>query len=130
MANRVTAKTLNGGSSRRSGGRVVYHIDTAATLDSDDFTFHYNTPNLYRNAQYPGSGTDSEFVTVSATVIPRRMECVINMSANPITIDGNEFETGRWELSQHGGIDVEQAKGNIVITQSTGTPNCIIEFRS
>jgi len=128
MANRVTAKTLNGGSSRRGGGRVVYHIDTAATLDSDSFTFHYNTPNLYRNAQYPGSGTDSEFVTVSSTMIPRIIESIINMGPNTITIDGNVFETGRWELSQHGGISVEQAKGNIVITGTA--PNVLIEFRS
>ena len=128
MANRVTAKTLNGGSSRRDGGRVVYHIDTAATLDSDSFTFHYNTPNLYRNAQYPGSGTDSEFVTVSSTMIPRIIESIINMGPNTITIDGNIFETGRWELSHHGGISVEQAKGNIVITGTA--PNALIEFRS
>lgn len=128
MANRVTAKTLGQtGSSRRGGGRVVYHIDTAETLDSDDFTFSYNVKNIYANSQNP-LGSDSEEVTVVHVVIPRIIESVINMGPNTITIDGNVFETGRWELSQHGGISVEQAKGNIVITGTA--PNALIEFRS
>ena len=127
MANRVTAKTLGGQSSRRGGGRVVYHIDTAGTLDSDDFTFSYNVRNLYPDGR-GAAPNDSDFVTVTHVVIPRIIEAVINMGTNPITIDGNQFETGRWELSQHGGISVEQAKGNIVITGTS--PNCLIEFRS
>jgi len=124
MANRVTAKTVGGGSSRRGGGRVVYHIDTAGTLDSDDFTFSYKVQNLYPNDR----GVDSDEVTVTHVAIPRIIESVINMGENTITIDGNTFETGRWELSQHGGISVEQSKGQIVITGTA--PNCLIEFRS
>lgn len=126
MANKVTAKSVGGGSSRRGGGRVVFHVDTAATLDSDSFTFSYNERNIYPDDR--GDGNDSDFVTVTHVMIPRTIESVINMGANTITIDGNIFETGRWELSQHGGISVDQAKGNIVITGTT--PNALIEFRS
>lgn len=127
MANRVTAKHLGGGSSRRGGGRLVFHIDTAGTLDSDDFTFSYNEKNLYPDDR-GAAPNDSDEVTVVHRFIPKIIEAVINMGPNTIVIDGNTFETGRWELSQHGGITVEQADGDIVITGTS--PNCILELRS
>ena len=46
MANTVVSKSVGiQGSSQ--GNRVVYHIDTAATLDSDAFTFTYQVKNIY-----------------------------------------------------------------------------------
>ena len=47
MANTVVSKSVGiQGSSQ--GNRVVYHVDTAETLDSDDFTFTYQIKN-FRN---------------------------------------------------------------------------------
>jgi hypothetical protein len=127
MANTITAKTLGkSGSSRRNGGRVVVYVDTAGTLDSEDFTFTYQVRNLYPDGR--GTAADSDFVNVVHNFKPTLIESIINMGENPITIDGKVFETGRWELSQHGGLPVANAKGNIVITGTA--PSCLIELRS
>ena len=109
-----------------SGNYSQQYIQKRNTSTGDSFTFSYNERNIYPDDR--GDGNDSDFVTVTHVMIPRTIESVINMGANTITIDGNIFETGRWELSQHGGISVDQAKGNIVITGTA--PNALIEFRS
>lgn len=127
MANTITAKTLGkSGSSRRNGGRVVVYVDTAGTLDSEDFTFTYQVPNIYPDGR--SVAADSEYVNVVHIFTPNIIESVINMGENPITIDGKVFETGRWELSQHGGIPVSSADKSIVISGTA--PSCLIELRS
>ena len=57
MANTVVSKSVGiQGSSQ--GNRVVYHVDTAETLDSDDFTFTYQIKNIYGPDQSPASDSD------------------------------------------------------------------------
>ena len=59
MANTVVSKSVGiQGSSQ--GNRVVFHIDTAATLDSDDFTFTYQIKNIYGPGQSPASDSDEK----------------------------------------------------------------------
>ncbi len=114
MATNVVSKNLKGGGST-PGNRVVYHVyDANASLTAQDFTF----------ARGSGAVGDSEYVPV------RIIESVINMGQSAVTIDGKDFETGRWELSMHGGIRLDTA-GVCAITFGTANQgNVLIEFRS
>ena len=106
MAYNVTAKSVQTNGST-PGNRVVYNIyDANHTLDSDDFTF---------------SGT-----YVNARII----ESVTNMGQSAVTIDGKDFETGRWELSLHGGIILAEPGKCAVSFATANQGNVIIEFRS
>ena len=53
----------------------------------------------------------------------------MNMGPSAVTINGMTFETGRWECSLVGGINVT---GNAitVVFDNVATGNVIIEFRS
>ena len=114
MAATVVSKNLNGGGST-PGNRVVYHIfDANASLTAQDFTF----------ARGSGAVGDSEAVSV------RLIESVINMGQSAVTIDGMDFETGRWEMSMHGGIRLAAASTCVVTFGTPSQGNVLIEFRS
>jgi len=110
MAYRVTAKQV-GNNGSTPGNRVVFHVHGSNhSLDSDDFTF---TKDI---------GT----VVIKAS----RIESVINMGTSDCTIDGKVFETGRWELSQIGGIPLEVDSQAAVSFTTAASGNVLIEFRS
>jgi|TARA_B100001094_G_C18174486_1_gene797079 hypothetical protein len=124
MANTVVSKSVGiQGSSQ--GNRVVYHIDTAATLDSDAFTFTYQVKNIYGPGQSPASDSDEK--NINHYMRPIKMESVVNMGPNAITIDGKVFATGKWDFNMTGGVAIAQAKGNVVISGTS--PNAVIVFR-
>jgi hypothetical protein len=124
MANKVVSKSVGiQGSSQ--GNRVVYHIDTAATLDSDAFTFTYQVKNIYAPNQSPASDSDEK--NINHYMRPIKIESITNMGANAITIDGKAYATGKWDLNMTGGTSIEQAKGNVVISGTA--PNAIVVFR-
>ena len=124
MANTVVSKSVGiQGSSQ--GNRVVYHIDSAATLDSDDFTFTYQVKNIYAPNQSPASDSDEK--NINHYMRPIKIESVTNMGTNAITIDGKAFATGKWDFNMTGGIPIVQAKGNVVISGTS--PHAIIVFR-
>lgn len=110
MAKRVTAKQV-GNNGSTPGNRVVFNVSGGnESLDSDDFTFT----------------VDRGSVTVKAS----RIESVINMGTSACTIDGKSFETGRWELSQIGGIPLAVDSKAAITFTSASAGNVIIEFRS
>ena len=114
MATNVVSKNLKGGGSTPRN-RVVYHVyDANASLTAQDFTF----------ARGSGAIGDSEYVPV------RIIESVINMGQSPVTIDGKDFETGRWELSMHGGIRLDTVGVCTVTFATQNQGNVLIEFRS
>ena len=111
MAKTLTAKAVAPNGST-PGNRVVCNIyDGNESLTADDFTFAV-------------ADRDSEYVPV------RIIESVTNMGQSAVTIDGKDFETGRWELSLHGGIQLA-AVGACAVTFATANQgNVIIEFRT
>lgn len=109
MAIETIAKQM-GNNGSTPGNRVVLHIyDASHTLSDTDFTFT----------------NDNGSVTLTA----RKIETVMNMGPSAVTINGMTFETGRWECSLVGGINVA---GNsiTVVFDNVATGNVIIEFRS
>lgn len=103
MANTIISKNV--GTSPTSTVLTI-HVDTAGTIDSDLLTV-----------------TNPQGEEVSVNV--RRMDTVMNMGPNDITIDGKVYETGRWELGQYGGIQINASTPVIAGT----SPNAIIVLR-
>ena len=84
MAIVTTAKYTGGGGST-PGNRVVLNISGANhSLSDSDFTFGGKVTNV------------------------NMIETVMNCGASAVTIDGKLYETGRWELSQIGGIPLAE----------------------
>ena len=124
MANTVVSKS-GGIQGSSQGNRVVYLIDTAETLDSDDFTFTYQVKNIYGPDQSPASDSDEK--NINHYMRPIKIESIKNMGANAITVDGRAYATGNWDFNMTGGVPITQAKGNVVISGTS--PNAIIVFR-
>lgn len=103
VAKRITARDMN-------SARVTLHLDTSSSVDSDALVFTLETGEIKRFQ-------------------PTRIETVINMGPNDITIDGKVFETGNWLLSQFGGLPfVGSGKLGSVAVSGTA-PNAIVELR-
>jgi len=106
MAAEIVAKAVQVNGST-PGNRIVYHVyDADHTLDSDDFTVNGN------------------YVRV------RKIESVTNMGQSAVTIDGKDFETGRWELSLHGGINLAAPAACAITFTTASQGNVVIEFRT
>jgi len=106
MAIVTTAKYTGGGGST-PGNRVVLNISGANhSLSVSDFTFGGKVTNV------------------------NMIETVMNCVASAVTIDGKLYETGRWELSQIGGIPLAATNTCVVTFDTVGTGNVFIEFRS
>jgi hypothetical protein len=111
MAYTLVAKQI-GGSGSTPGNRVVYHIYGADTsLDLDDFTF-----------------TNSRGVT--STLLCGKIESIMNMGESSVLIDGKDYETGRWEVSQIGGIALNDPSRCAFVFSNQSKGNVIVEFRS
>ena len=52
------------------------------------------------------------------------------MGQSAVTIDGMDFETGRWEMSMHGGVRLAAASTCVVTFGTPSQGNVLIEFRS
>lgn len=103
----VTTAKYTGGSGTTHGNRVVLNISGANhTLGASDFTFSGKVVNI------------------------NKIETVMNCGASAVTIDGKVYETGRWELSQIGGLPLAAANTCAVTFTTVGTGNVFIEFRS
>ena len=106
MAIVTTAKYIGGGGST-PGNRVVLNISGAnASLNESNFTFNGRVTNV------------------------NKIETVMNCGPSAVTIDGKIYETGRWELSQIGGIPLAAINTCVVAFDDAATGNVIIEFRS
>ena len=101
VAKRITARDIN-------SARVTLHLDTSSNVDSDAMSFTLETGE-------------------AAVFKAARIETVINMGPNDISIDGKVFESGNWLLSQFGGLPVINDKG--ILTISGTSPNAIVELR-
>ena len=108
MANTIIAKRIT--ARDQNSARITLHIDTASAFDSDALMFTLET------------GETKRFQ-------PNRIETVINMGPNDVTLDGKVFETGNWLLSQFGGLPFIGSGGGGSLTVAGTTPNAIIELR-
>lgn len=110
MAIKVTAKQV-GNNGSTPANRVVYNIYGADhTLEDSDFTFTRDNGSVVMQA--------------------RRIESVMNCGPSAVTIDGRQYETGRWELSQIGGVQLVTTNDCAIVFDSAATGNVFIEFRS
>ena len=106
MAIVTTAKYI-GGSGSTPGNRVVLNVSGAdASLSASDFTFGGKVTNV------------------------NKIETVMNVGPSAVTVDGKIYETGRWELSQIGGVPLAAINTCVVAFDDAATGNVIIEFRS
>lgn len=106
MANTIVAKRVT--ARDQNSARVTLHLDTASSVDSDALTFTLETGE-------------------TAVFKASRIETIINMGPNDITVDGKVFESGNWLLSQFGGLPVLNEKG--ILTVVGTAPNAIVELR-
>lgn len=110
MAFKVTAKQV-GNNGSTPANRVVYNVYGADhDLEDSDFTFT----------------NDNGSITVQA----RRIESVMNCGPSAVTIDGRQYETGRWELSQIGGVQLDATNDVSIAFDDAASGNVYIEFRS
>lgn len=110
MSIKVTAKQV-GNNGSTPANRVVLNVYGADhDLVDSDFTFT----------------NDNGSITMQA----RRIESVMNCGPSAVTIDGRQYETGRWELSQIGGVQLITANDVSIVFDSAATGNVFIEFRS
>lgn len=111
MAIQLIAKQM-GNSGSTTGNRVVYQVWGADhSLEDSDFTF------------------TAAAGTINMTA--RKIESVINCGTSPVTIDGKLFETGNWQMSQIGGVNLSVTNNVFDVTFTTpAAGNVIIEFRS
>jgi hypothetical protein len=111
MAKQLIAKQM-GNSGSTPGNRVVYQVwGSNEGIRDSDFSFT------------AAAGT----VTMTA----RKIESVINCGTSPVTIDGKLFETGNWQMSQIGGVNLSVTDNEFEIVFTTpAAGNVIIEFRS
>lgn len=106
MANTITSKNI--GTSPNSCMLTV-HVDTAATIDSDLLSV-------------------TTYADETKTLYVTRIDTVMNMGPNDITVDGKVYETGRWELGQYGGIQINGGGAGKVTIAGT-SPNAILVLR-
>lgn len=108
MANTIIAKRIT--ARDQNSARVTLHIDTSSSVDSDALVFTLETGEVKRFQ-------------------PNRIETVINMGPNDVTIDGKVFESGNWLLSQFGGLPFVGAGNYGSVSVSGTSPNAIVELR-
>lgn len=108
MANSIIAKRIT--ARDQNSARVTLHVDTSSSFDSDALVFTLET------------GESKRFQ-------PSRIETVINMGPNDVTIDGKVFESGNWLLSQFGGLPFVGAGKFGSVAISGTNPNAIVELR-
>lgn len=108
MANTIVAKRITARDS--TSARVTLHLDTSSNVDSDAFVFTLETGEVKRFQ-------------------PNRIESVINMGPNDITLDGKVFESGNWILSQFGGLPFVGSGKFGSLSVSGTAPNAVIELR-
>ena len=111
MSKQLLAKQM-GNNGSTPGNRVVYQFFGGnETLAASDFTF----------------SSDNGSTTMTA----RKIESVINAGTSPVTIDGKLYETGNWQLSQVGGVNLSVTTNIFDVTFTTpAVGNVIVEFRS
>jgi hypothetical protein len=110
MTIQVTAKQV-GNNGSTTANRVVLNVYEADhTLNDSNFTFTNDNGSVVMQA--------------------RRIESVMNCGPSPVTIDGRQYETGRWELSMIGGVQLAATNSCAIVFDNTATGNVFIEFRS
>lgn len=111
MAKQLIAKQM-GNNGSTVGNRVVYQFwGGNESLAASDFTFTSDNGDIAMTA--------------------RKIESVINAGTSPVTIDGKLYETGNWQMSQIGGVNLSVSNNTFNVTFTTpATGNVIIEFRS
>jgi len=111
MAKQLIAKQM-GNNGSTPGNRVVYQIwDSNEGLRDSDFRFI----------------ADAGVITLAA----RKIETVMNCGPSAVTIDGKIYETGRWELSLIGGVNLSTSNNEFdIVFDDPGNGNVIVEIRS